>query len=146
MIRSLAILLVTISTLSLVGCSNSGGAKETNSSLASEPQVTALMQELGITANQAIGGLGSVLTLAQKKFTPEQFKTLTDAIPSSDKYMGALSDLGISGSDIENAAGLSEALTKLGMTDDQRIKFVPAVSNMAGVGGERVKEMFSGLE
>ena len=65
----LSLLLVTVVLSSLLGCSSTGGKDEV-SSLSSDPAVTSLMQTAGVTANQAIGGLGSILSLAKSKVTP----------------------------------------------------------------------------
>ena len=71
----LSLLLVTVVLSSLLGCSSTGGKNEI-SSLATEPAVTSLMETAGVTANQAIGGLGSILSLAKSKVTPEDFAKL----------------------------------------------------------------------
>jgi len=141
----LSLLLVTVVLSSLIGCSSTGG-KEEVSSLSSDPAVTSLMQTAGVTANQAIGGLGSILSLAKSKVTPEDFSKLTAGIPSADKYMSALGDLGINGGDIKTALDLQAAYKKLGMSDDLQQKFTPAAVNyVRSAGGEDAANVLSGM-
>jgi hypothetical protein len=104
------------------------------------------MEKLGLSSNQAIGGLGSLLSLAKGTLSSDQFKQLASVIPSADKYMGALEGLGITGSDIKDAAGLQSAFSKLGMNQEQASGFVPTVSDLVGeMGGDSVKGLLSGL-
>src|SRR5262245_65054947 len=106
--RFLSPMLVAIVLSSLVGCSNSGGKNEA-ASTSTDPIVTALMQTAGVTANQAIGGLGSILSLAKSKVSEADFATLTSGLPSASKYMSALGDMGIKGDDIKTALDLQAA-------------------------------------
>lgn len=143
--RILSLLLVTVVLSSLLGCSSTGG-KDEASSLSSDPAVTSLMQSAGVTANQAIGGLGSILSLAKSKVIPEDFAKLTAGLPSADKYMSALSDLGIKGDDIKTALDLQAAYKTLGMNDDVQQKFTPAAVNyVRSTGGEEAASVLSGL-
>ena len=141
----LSLLLVTVVLSSLLGCSSTGGKNEI-SSLATEPAVTSLMESAGVTANQAIGGLGSILSLAKSKVTPEDFAKLAAGIPSADKYMSALGDMGISSGDIKTALDLQAAYSKLGMNDDVQQKFTSAAVNyVRSAGGEDAASVLSGL-
>jgi len=141
----LSLLLVTVVLSSLIGCSSTGG-KDSISSLSSDPAVTSLMQSAGVTANQAIGGLGSILSLAKSKVAPEDFSKLTAGLPSADKYMDALSGLGINSGDIKTALDLQGAYKKLGMSDDLQQKFTPAAVNyVRSAGGEEAANVLSGL-
>jgi hypothetical protein len=144
--RIVSMLLVVLSLFTLAGCSSTGGMPEALTSLAGEPAVASLTQSLGVTTDQAIGGIGSIMSLARGKLSAEQFQSLAAAIPQADKYMGALGGLGIKGSDIKDAAGLQSAFTKLGMNSDTASKFLPAVADFAGKsGGETVSSLISGL-
>lgn len=143
--RILALLLVTVVLSSLIGCSSTGG-KDAMSSLASDPIVTSLMQTAGVTANQAIGGLGSILSLAKSKVSAEDFTKLAAGIPSADKYMSALGDMGINSGDIKTALDLQGAYKKLGMNDDTQQKFTSsAVNAVRSAGGEAAASVLSGL-
>jgi len=143
--RFLSLMVVAVVISSLFGCSSTGG-KDAMSSLSSEPAITSLMQTAGVTANQAIGGLGSILALAKSKVTPADFNQLTAKIPSADKYMSALGDLGINGGDIKTPLDLQAAYKKLGMNDDVQQKFTPAAVNyVRSAGGEAAATVLSGL-
>ncbi|HKW13477.1 MAG TPA: DUF2780 domain-containing protein, partial [Candidatus Krumholzibacteria bacterium] len=94
----------------------------------------------------AIGGLGSILSLAKAKVTPEDFSKLTAGIPSADKYMNALGDMGIKSGDIKTPLDLQAAYKKLGMSDDIQQKFTPAAVNyVRSAGGEAAASVLSGL-
>lgn len=143
--RFLSLLLVTVVTTSLVGCSSTGG-KNAISSLSTEPAVTSLMQSAGVTANQAIGGLGSILSLARAKVSPEDFTKLAAGIPSADQYMSALSGMGVNGGDIKTALDLESAFKTLGMNKDTMLKFTPAAVNYVRTsGGEAAAGVLSSI-
>jgi Protein of unknown function VcgC/VcgE (DUF2780) len=143
--RFLSLLLVTVVISSLCGCSSTGG-KNAISSLSSEPAVTSLMQTAGVTADQAIGGLGSILSLAKSKVTPEDYSKLAAGLPSADKYIGALGGLGINSGDIKTPLDLQAAYKKLGMNDDVQQKFTPAAVNyLRSAGGEAAASVLSSL-
>ena len=143
--RYLSALLVVVVLSSLVACSTTGG-KNAISSLSAEPAVSALVQATGVTANQAIGGLGSILSLAKSKVSAEDFSKLTAGIPSADKYMGALGGLGVNGGDIKTALDLQGAYKKLGMNEDQALKFSSSAANyVRSSGGEAAASVLSGL-
>jgi uncharacterized protein VcgC/VcgE DUF2780 len=55
-----------------------------------------ITSQLGVTNNQAMGGVGSELTLAKEKMSGMDFNALSKAIPGSDTYMKAAKDLGAS--------------------------------------------------
>lgn len=143
--RFLSPLLVAVVLSSLLGCSSTGG-KDTISSLSSEPAVTSLMQTTGVTANQAIGGLGSILSLAKSKVTPEDFNKLAAGIPSADKYMSELGSMGIKSGDIKTPLDLQAAYKTLGMSSDVMNKFsAEAVNYVRRSGGEAAASVLSGL-
>lgn len=144
--RSISMFVLSAAFMALVSCSSTGGLDSMLGSLTNQSMVSSLMEKLGLSSNQAIGGLGSLLSLAKGKLSPDQFKQLASVIPSADKYMGALEGLGIMGSDIKDTDGLQSAFSKLGMNEEQASGFVPTVSDLVGeVGGDSVKNMLSGL-
>ncbi len=144
--RYLSYLLVVLVLSSALGCSSTGGGSNVASSLASEPAVTSLMSAVGVNANQAIGGLGSILSMAKGKVSAEDFSKLTAGIPSADKYMSALSGLGVDGGSIKDAIQLKDAFAKLGMNETQVNAFGPAAINyVRSSGGEAAASVLSGL-
>jgi hypothetical protein len=94
--------------------------------------VSSLTKSLGVTENQAAGGVGSVLTLAQEKLVAGDFDKVAAVIPGSQKYLDMAKSLGAVTGPIGNAAGLNSALGKLGISPSTASKFVPAVTDFVG--------------
>ena len=63
--------------------------------------------QLGVTNNQAMGGVGSELALAKEEMGSMDFNALTKAIPGSDTYMKAAKDLGAVTGPVGDKAGYS---------------------------------------
>src|SRR5215467_3989251 len=53
-----------------------------------------LTSQLGVTSNQAMGGVGSILSLAKERLSGMDFTTLTKLIPGADSFMSAARNLG----------------------------------------------------
>src|SRR5262245_62326051 len=58
----------------------------------------ALTKELGVTADQARGGAGSVFSLAKTKLSPGDFSQVSKAVPNMDALLKAAPALGGGGS------------------------------------------------
>jgi len=97
--------------------------------------VSSLTKSLGVTENQAAGGVGSVLTLAQEKLVAGDFDKVAAVIPGSQKYLDMAKSLGAVTGPVGNAAGLNSALGKLGISPSTASKFVPAVTDFVGKAG-----------
>ena len=59
-----------------------------------DPLIGGLTSSLGVTENQAMGGVGSVLTLAQEKLAKGEFDQVAKVIPGSSKYLDMAKSLG----------------------------------------------------
>jgi Protein of unknown function VcgC/VcgE (DUF2780) len=95
-----------------------------------------LTSKLGVTQNQAEGGVGSMLKLAQEKLAKGDFDKVASAIPGAQKYLDKAKSLGAYTGSVGNAAGLSGALGKLGIPPETAAKFVPTVTDFVGkIGG-----------
>ena len=95
-----------------------------------------LMSNLGLTDNQAKGGMGSMLTLAKEKMSSGDFSKLTGLLPQASKYMDTAKQLGAVAGPLANMAGLNGAFSKLGMKAETASKFVPTVADYVGqIGG-----------
>jgi hypothetical protein len=106
---------------------------------------SALSSQLGISATQASGGLGSVMSLAQEKLSPADFDKLTKAVPNSSTYMQAAKNAGIT-EPIGNMDGLNKAFSKLGIPPEAASKFGPAVADYVGkTSGASTKSLITGL-
>jgi hypothetical protein len=130
----------------MVGCSGGGSKDAVLSSLTSEPTVMALAKQTGVTANQAVGGLGAILSLAKNKVSAEDFGKLTSGLPSAEKYMQAAGDMGVKGDDIKDAVDLKDAYKKLGMNEQAASDFSPAAINFVrSAGGEAAAGVLSSI-
>jgi hypothetical protein len=108
----------------LSGCSSS----ESLESVA-DPLIGGLTSSLGLTQNQAAGGVGSVLTLAQEKLAAGDFDQVAAVIPGASKYLDMAKSLGAVTGPLGNVAGLNSALGRLGVTPEKAAKLVPAVGD-----------------
>jgi Protein of unknown function VcgC/VcgE (DUF2780) len=100
-----------------------------------DPLVGALKSKFGITDDQAKGGIGSYLTLAQEKLAKGDFDKVASYIPGASKYMDSAKQLGAVAGPLGNVAGLNGALGKLGMNADTVAKFTPTVTNYISKAG-----------
>jgi hypothetical protein len=95
--------------------------------------LTGSMQDrLAISKDQAAGGIGSVLSLAQENLSPTDFSKFSGMIPGAADYMGAAKSLGAVTGPLKDMAGLNGALGSLGMGPDVVSKFVPTLSDVLG--------------
>jgi hypothetical protein len=111
-----------------------------------DPLLTTLKSQLGVTEDQAKGGVGSYLLLAQEKLAKGDFDKVAGLVPGASKYMDSAKKLGAVAGPLKNLAGLNGALTKLGMKSETVSKFAPTVTNYLGTaGGDGVKKMLAGV-
>src|SRR5262245_66656358 len=82
-----------------------------------------LTSQLGVTSNQAMGGTGSILSLAKERLSGMDFTTLTKFIPGSDTFMKVAKDLGAVTGPVGDQAGLTSAFSRMGMGPDMVLKF-----------------------
>lgn len=100
-----------------------------------DPLMSLLTSQLGVTDNQAKGGVGSLLTLAKEKLPAADFLKIANVVPNASKYMELAKTLGAVIGPLKNVAGLNGALGKLGMSTETIGKFVPTVTNFIGKAG-----------
>lgn len=144
--RPLMLLLVTLVLASLIGCSGGGSKNGAPSSLASDPAVMALAQQVGVTADQAVGGLGALLSLAKYRVPEEDFSKLTSGMPSAGQYIHAAEAMGINVGDIKDVINLKDAYRKLGMSEQAISAFSPAAVNLVrSTGGEAAAAVLSSV-
>ena len=105
----------------------------------SNPLLGMLTSKLGVSSNQAEGGVGSMLKLAQEKLSAGDFDQVAAVIPGAQKYLDKARSLGAYSGAVGNLAGLNGALGKLGLPPETAAKFVPMVTDYVGkVGGSKV--------
>ena len=105
-----------------------------------------LVQQLGVSPQQALGGSGAIFQLAQTGMTPEAFSTLSQSVPEMSDMLNAapvvsspvagmgsgvsslLGNTG-SGATLSNAASLAASFQQLNLSPDMVSQFVPIVTN-----------------
>ena len=87
-----------------------------------------LQGQLGIDANQAEGGIGSMLSLASEKLSAGDFDKIASFIPGASKYMDTAKNLGAVVGPLKDVAGLNSALGSLGIPPQVISQFVPSLS------------------
>lgn len=106
--------------------------------------VKLLTNQLGVTENQATGGVGSSLSLAKEKLPSTDFNMLKTAIPGADTFMTSAKDQGAVTGPVRDRAGLESAYSRLGMGPDMVGKFTQVIGNFVGkAGGEPVKNLLA---
>jgi hypothetical protein len=107
-----------------------------------DPLIGMLTSKLGITDNQAKGGMGSLLSLAKEKMPADNYSKLTSLIPTASSYVDSAKQLGAVTGPLKNMTGLNGALSKLGIPPETVKLFVPTVADYVGkIGGEGAKNM-----
>ena len=118
------------------------GCAEMQSMGATDTLTQLLSSQLGVTSNQAMGGTGSILSLAKERLSAMDFSALTKFIPGSDTFMKAARDLGAVTGPVGDQAGLTSAFSRLGMGSDMVPKFTNSMSDFVGkAGGESARNL-----
>jgi hypothetical protein len=115
----------------LKGAQDSDVAKSVSDSV-TDSLPSLLQGQLGISKDQAEGGLGSLLSLASENLDVSDFDKLKGMIPGAGGYIDAAKSLGALAGPLKNLDGLNAALGKLGISPDVIAKFVPTVMDYVG--------------
>jgi hypothetical protein len=127
-----------LAVAALQGCSN-------NPLKGSSSVVDTLTGQLGVTPQQATGGVGSMLNYAKGQLSPSDFSAVTSALPGAESYMKLASDY-LGGGAITSASGLGSAFSRMGMSPDMVGKFAPVVADYAGkYGSSAARNVLMGL-
>ena len=109
------------------------------------PLMGALTSQLGVSEDQARGGIGSYLTLLQEKLAKGDFDKIASLVPGASGYVDTAKKLGAVTGPLKNLQGLNGALGKLGMNAETVAKFTPLVTNYLGkLGGPTVQTLLAG--
>jgi len=139
-LRLLAVL-VALSGVAGSGCATAG----LPSGVTSNPLVGALTSGLGVSSEQAVGGTGAMMGLAQSKLSPEQFGSITSAVPGLGDVTKAAGPL-LGSSSLSSLAGVQGAFSKLGMSPETVGKFAPIIGDAISKGaGPQVAGLFTSL-
>ena len=82
-----------------------------------------LVQQLGVTPQQAAGGTGSIFSLAQQRMSPDDFTQLSKTVPNMNQYLSAVP----AQTAVPNATGnstLAGSFQNLGLNADMASKFL----------------------
>jgi|SRR5215831_1424266 len=141
-IRKAAVVGIVIAFAAAIGLASSGSP---GSSLVSITDM--LGKSLGVSGDQASGGVGSILSLAQNKLSASDYTKVASAIPGSDQYVQKAKDLGaVPSGGITDKSGLDAAYQKLGISPEVAKKFTPMVVDYAGkVGGSTVGSLLGAV-
>jgi Protein of unknown function VcgC/VcgE (DUF2780) len=101
----------------------------------SNPLMGTLTKSLGVSPDQAEGGVGSILTLAQEKLAKGDFDKVAALIPGASGYLQKAKSLGAVAGPLVNGAGLNGALGKLGIDAATAAKFIPTVTKFVSKAG-----------
>ena len=129
-------LLIGLSLLSLAIAGNAAAQSLPGSLLSmANPLMSKLTSSLGVTQDQAEGGVGSILTLAHEKLAKGDFDKIAALIPGASGYLEKAKSLGAVAGPLLNGAGLNGALAKLGIDAATAAKFIPQVTRFVSKAG-----------
>lgn len=112
----------------------------------SDALISAMSHQIGVSETQAAGGIGSIMSLAQSKLSPESFATLTKSMPNVDRYMKSVQDVLGPNAKITDLSSLKSAFSRFGMGPEMIAKFKPYVMDALGkAGGDPVKQLLGGV-
>lgn len=99
--------------------------------------VDSLSTDLGVTQQQAAGGAGALLAMAQNNLSADQFGGILSKVPGLDSLLGG--EGGVASSmlgNISSLEGVSKAFSALGLSPDMISQFAPKI--LGFLGGEGV--------
>jgi hypothetical protein len=124
------------------GCASASSAL---GGLTSNPLVSSLTSQLGVSPEQAVGGTGAMLGYAQKALPADQATAVANAIPGASDITKAAAPM-LGGSSLSSLADVQSAFSKLGMSPDTVSKFAPILTDQVGkVAGPQVAGLLGGL-
>jgi hypothetical protein len=141
-LRSLAAV-AALAALAQVGCASTSSAIP--SGVASNPLVGSLTSGLGVSPDQAVGGTGAMVGLAQNKLTPDQFSALSNSVPGLGDITKAAGPL-LGSVPLSSLGDVQSAFSKLGMSPEMVGKFAPILGDAISKGASpALGSAFSGL-
>lgn len=119
-----------------------------------------LTDQLGVTEEQAKGGVGAIFSLAKEKLGDGDFSKVAEAIPGMDDLLGAApesgglagmvgdlaSKLGGGAGKLGSLASLAGGFKGLGLDSGMVGKFIPIIlSFVQSKGGDSIKSILAGV-
>ena len=105
-----------------------GGCASTPS-FSGDPLMSSLTGQ-GLSTKEAAGGLGALVSLAESKLAPADYKSFTKLMPSSEKYVKVAQDAGVL-TPVRDIQGLNSAFSKLGLDPNEARGLLGSVSDYA---------------
>jgi hypothetical protein len=140
--RILRVVLLLVGVIGLGGCASGSSAL---SGLTSNPLVSALTSQLGVSPEQAVGGAGAMLGYAKNTLPPEQASAVTNAVPGAADITSAAGPL-LGGSPLKSLNDVTGVFSKLGMSPDMVSKFAPIIGDQVSkLAGPQVGSLLTGL-
>jgi hypothetical protein len=139
--RRLVMSVLASMPLLLTACSTA----PTTSTMTDKSKLGTLASSLGISSEQAQGGLGSMLEVARQRLANEDYLRIVKYIPEADEYIGVARRLSVFEQASSTATALDAAFRTLGITPEQQQKFVAAVTEyLTKAGGPEVGHLMTG--
>jgi hypothetical protein len=122
--------------------------------------LNALMENLGVTEEQAKGGAGAIFSMAKDKLGDESFNKVAEVVPGMDDILsaapesggvsgligGLASKLGGGAEKLGGLAGIAGAFKSLDLDAGMVGKFAPVIlSFVQSKGGDTIKNLLAGV-
>ncbi len=102
------------------------------------------LEKVGLSAEQAVGGIGAILSLAKGKLDPSDFSKIAGAFPDMNSIMKEAKNLGVGS--VTDMASLTKNLSKLGLKPTDAAKLIPEVTKYVGkTAGSGAADILSGV-
>jgi hypothetical protein len=155
MIRYLKYFGLTAAFVAVLGAAGPGKAQTSD-------LIGLLTSQLGVTEQQATGGVGSLLGFAKEQMGIADFDVVSSALPGVDSLIGAAPEAGsgalgsassmLGGTSLGGAsgglgdiAGVASSFSELGMSPDMVNQFVPVILEYAqSAGSEQAMQLLQG--
>lgn len=129
--------------LLMTGCS--GMSMNTLASLADNPMVKSMVNKVGVSLPQAVGGSGALFSLAQTKLPAQETAKLFHSVPDMDKVLDQSKALGGFKS-MGSMEDVNSVMSKLGMNAEQTSKMPNALAEFMGsTGGPGVADLLKSV-
>ncbi|MGJ3257756.1 MAG: DUF2780 domain-containing protein [Alcanivorax sp.] len=97
--------------------------------------VDSLSTDLGVSGQQAAGGAGALLAMAQSNLSGDQFSGVLNKVPGLESLLGGGEGGGMMSSmlgNISSMQGVTKAFSALGMTPEMVSQFAPKILGFLG--------------
>ena len=119
--------------------------------------INLLMNNLGVSQQQAEGGTGALFNLAKEKLSADDFSKITDVVPEMDSLLDAAPQLsglgkaigdksslmGGSSNTLGDLASLQDSFSKLGIESDMVDKFADTILSYVNPKEVNLRQIYS---